>query len=81
MNKCVVCQKPTKRPKYCSDKCQKKAWKIEHREKYLEGKKAYRKSAKEKVNAYNRQRRKELRKAELKKKLATLEKAINRIKD
>jgi len=80
MNRCIVCKKKTKRPKFCSDRCQHEHWKKTNRKKYLEGKKEYRKKSREKINAYQRQRRKELRKAELKKKLATLEKAIKRIK-
>jgi len=39
---------------YCSDTCQKKYWKLTHRDKYLIGKKRYRKKNKEKILEYNR---------------------------
>lgn len=52
--KCKVCGKLTERPKYCSDKCQKKAWKLYNREKYLAGKRKYRRRKKTEILEYNR---------------------------
>lgn len=54
MIKCRVCGNPTNREKYCSDSCQRKAWKIRNRERYLLGKKLYRQKNKKKINEYNR---------------------------
>lgn len=54
MSICRVCQKPTKRPKYCSDACQKKAWKLRNRDRYLAGKREYRGKNKSKSRGYLR---------------------------
>lgn len=58
MRKCNVCEKLTDRPKYCSHACQGKGWKIRDREKYLDGKRRYRRKNKEKILAYNKWYRK-----------------------
>ena len=52
MIKCRVCEKITNRRKYCSDACQKKAWKLRNREKYLLGKRKYRQKNKNKIKNY-----------------------------
>jgi len=54
MIKCKVCGTPTDRPKYCSDSCQRKAWKLRNRDKYLEGKKRYRDKNKKKIREYQK---------------------------
>ena len=51
---CRVCYAPTTGKKYCSPKCEKKAWKLRNREKYLLGKRKYQFENKEKVREYNR---------------------------
>lgn len=30
MNRCTVCNEPTENPKYCSNKCRQKGWRIKH---------------------------------------------------
>jgi hypothetical protein len=52
--KCKVCGEPTTRPKFCSDKCQKKAWKLYNRQDYLTGKLKYRREHKEQILEYKR---------------------------
>lgn len=54
MNKCKICGNLTNRPKFCSEKCQKKSWKLYNREKYLAGKRAYRKKHRKQIREYNR---------------------------
>jgi 5-methylcytosine-specific restriction endonuclease McrA len=54
--KCTICnnQLNGKQKLYCSDICQKKAWKVNNRNKYLEGKKIYRLKNKNAILEYKR---------------------------
>ena len=54
MNKCKTCGKPTNRPKFCTDACQRKYWKLTNRERYLLGKKDYRDKHRGKILEYNK---------------------------
>jgi len=57
MNKCQICASHLtgQQTKYCSTKCQTKAWKIKNRATYLAGKKQYAKNNREKILAYKRE--------------------------
>lgn len=57
--RCIICEEPLsgRQNKFCSNKCQRKDWKINNREIYLAGKKEYRNKNKERLNAYNKEYR------------------------
>lgn len=44
MEQCIICGKKLRgqQRRYCSEKCQKKSWKLKNRKKYLLGKKEHR---------------------------------------
>lgn len=54
---CIICELALsgKQSKYCSIPCQIKGWKINNREKYLAGKRAYRIKNLNKLVAYNKE--------------------------
>jgi len=58
LKKCRVCGELTNRRKYCSNACQKKAWKLRNREAYLIGKLKYRRKNKNKIKEYLKKWRK-----------------------
>lgn len=58
MIKCKTCGNPTNNLKFCSPACQKKYWKLTHREEYLLGKLKYRKEHAKQVNRYRREYKK-----------------------
>jgi 5-methylcytosine-specific restriction endonuclease McrA len=53
---CIICLIPLcgKQRKFCSDKCQRKEWKVRNRAAYLAGKKAYRNRNIARIRDYNR---------------------------
>lgn len=55
--KCIICDNPLKgkQEKYCGNPCEKRAYKLRDRKRYLEGKKKYREKNKDKILAYSRQ--------------------------